>query len=473
MLKFKNFLESSNLESKKHQFEAVKWCLIREKYGILCNKKKIKGGLIADEMGLGKTIQMLGTMISNYKKPNLLVLPRSLLEQWNNAILNTTPFKTHIFHGNNRNISIYDIKQFDIIITTYNQIQYNSNNKFKILQQIYWQRIIFDEAHHLRNSNTQIFKGALSLKSNIRWLLSGTPIQNSIKDLFNLFKQIKIPKKYYSNSDILNITIKNFILKRTKIQTNINIPTLNIINIEVNWNSNEEKYLSKEIHRQLKFSNLDENNLKIGQEFGKQTLPLLIRAKQSCISTNLLKSKIKNIQNNEKLMKEFPNEKTILSKAENCSSKINKVLEIILERKDNKNKKIIFSSFKKEIDYLEEKLQNLNFKTATFDGRIATNERSIILNDKNIDILIIQIQTGCEGLNLQHFNEIYFISPHWNPGIEDQAIARAHRLGQEKEVFIFKFTMKNFDEENSNICIENYTKNIQKIKRECMNIIDQ
>ena len=206
---------------------------------ILCNKKKIKGGLIADEMGLGKTIQMLGTMIANYKKPNLLVLPRSLLEQWNNAILNTTPFKTHIFHGKNRNISLYDIKQFDIIITTYNQIQYNSNIKFNILHQIHWQELSLMK---LIIFVTQILK-YLKVPSQRRWLLSGTPIQNSIKDLFNLFKQIKIPKKYYSNSDILIITIKNFILKRTKIQTNINVPALIIKDIEVNWNSNEEKYL--------------------------------------------------------------------------------------------------------------------------------------------------------------------------------------------------------------------------------------
>ena len=223
----------------------------------------------------------------------------------------------------------------------------------------------------------------------------------------------------------------------------------------------------------LKFSNLNENDIKIGQEFGNFTLPIIIRAKQSCISTTLFSSKIKEIKKNKELMKSFPNGNNILSKAENNSSKINKVLEIILERKDNNNKKIIFCNFRKEIDILKLKLEKENLKIAIFDGRISQKDREIILKNTKIDILILQIQTGCEGLNLQHFNEIYFISPHWNPGIEDQAIARCHRLGQQKDVIIFKFIMKNFDNENKYICIENYTKNIQEKKREFMKIICQ
>ena len=96
-----------------------------------------------------------------------------------------------------------------------------------------------------------------------------------------------------------------------------------------------------------------------------------------------------------------------------------------------------------------------------------------IIKDKNTEVLILQIQTGCEGLNLQHFNEIYFVSPHWNPAIEDQAIARAHRIGQEKETFVFKFIMNSFDEKQKCNCIEKHACNIQNQKRDVMKIINE
>ena len=470
MLKFKEYLKNANLEEKSHQFDAVKWCLTREKYGILCKNKIIKGGLIADEMGLGKTIQIIGILISNKKKPNLLVLPRCLLEQWNSIIKKTTNLQTLLFHGKNRNIPFEELNNLDIVITTYNQIQINKS-KENFLHKINWYRIIFDEAHHLRNSNTKIYEDTLSLKSKIRWLLTGTPIQNSEKDFYNLCNQIKIPQQYYKNPNNLYNIVNNFILKRTKSDIKLKLPKLTIKEIEVDWKTEEEKYLSQEIHSMLKFSNLNENNIIIGQEFGNFTLPIIIRAKQSCISTSLFSSKIKEIKKNKEIMKSFPNGNNILNKAENNSSKINKVIEIILERKDNNNKKIIFCNFRKEIDILKLKLEKENLKISIFDGRITPKDREIILNNIKIDILILQIQTGCEGLNLQNFNEIYFDSPHWNPGIEDQAIARCHRLGQQKDVIIFKFIMKNFDNENKYICIENYTKNIQEKKREFMKII--
>jgi len=85
----------------------------------------------------------------------------------------------------------------------------------------------------------------------------------------------------------------------------------------------------------------------------------------------------------------------------------------------------------------------------------------------------LQIQTGCEGLNLQHFNEIYFVSPHWNPAIEDQAIARAHRIGQQKEIYVFKFIMDSFDQDNKSNNIENHAKNIQDDKRRIMKMIEE
>ena len=124
--------------------------------------------------------------------------------------------------------------------------------------------------------------------------------------------------------------------------------------------------------------------------------------------------------------------------------------------------------FGEEIDEIASKLRLAGItKVATFDGRTSYAKRSQILNDNN-DVLILQIQTGCEGLNLQdNYNEIYFVSPHWNPAVEQQAIARCHRIGQTKPVYVKRFQMSSFVTENDNPTktIDKYVKDVQEGKR--------
>ena len=469
--KFQDYIDKNSLEKKEHQKICVKWCLKREIYGSLCDKKIIKGGLIADEMGLGKTIQMIGTMVCN-KKRTLIVVPRCLLEQWSKFIKKTTDFSVLIFHGKDRERNINFIQENDVVITTYNLIEINKINKIKELHEIEWERVIFDEAHHMRNNNTNIFRGANKLKSQIRWLLTGTPIQNSKKDFYSLCEQIGIHNKYYTNPNYLHNIVNNFILKRTKKEINLDLPEINKIDIAVAWETEEEEMLAKEIHSILNFSKIQVSPLHIANKLGNGILPLMMRAKQSCIYPPMLKNKIEEIIMSDEII-EKESMRELLEKATHNTSKLNKVIEKILERKENGNKKIIFCTFRAEIDYLENKLSNRDMIIEKFDGRTKEKDRIEILENNNIDILILQIQTGSEGLNLQIFNEIYFVSSHWNPSIEDQAIARAHRIGQKKEIYIFKFTMNSFDNEDENISIEKYTQNIQESKRELINIINK
>ena len=151
------------------------------------------------------------------------------------------------------------------------------------------------------------------------------------------------------------------------------------------------------------------------------------------------------------------------------------VVNKILENKDNGNGKIVFCHFREEIDEIALRLRAGGIgKIATFDGRISNGKRGTILNDKN-DVLILQIQTGCEGLNLQeNYSEIYFVSPHWNPAIEEQAIARCHRIGQMKEVTVTRFEMSNFvkdeGQEMETRTVDNYVNSVQDGKRK---IIDE
>jgi len=144
-------------------------------------------------------------------------------------------------------------------------------------------------------------------------------------------------------------------------------------------------------------------------------------------------------------------------------SKMDSVIQKIVERKDNGNKKIVFSNFHGEIDYLKNSLSKEGLIVEYIDGRVSKRQRKAILGNI-VDVLIIQIKTGSEGLNLQNYNEVYFVTPDWNPQTEQQAIARCHRIGQTKKVEVFRFVMSPYHEEGSNI--EMYSEQVQVNKRE-------
>ena len=159
----------------------------------------------------------------------------------------------------------------------------------------------------------------------------------------------------------------------------------------------------------------------------------MIQAKQSCIYPRLAC---------RKSVPQMPP-----AEDENYSSKISKVVRTILSRKDNGKRKIVFCHFRAEIDYIQARLVTAfpSLVVRYLDGRTRESERRVILApDAAIDVLILQIQTCCEGLNLQQFSEVYFVSPDWNPSVEDQAIARCHRFGQTEPVVVFRFVMAPF-----------------------------
>ena len=145
----------------------------------------------------------------------------------------------------------------------------------------------------------------------------------------------------------------------------------------------------------------------------------------------------------------------------------------MIGRKDNNRAKLVFCHYRGEIDKINTTLSSAGMKVAIFDGRTNYTDRQDILNDHSLDVLILQIMTGSEGLNLQHFKEIYFVSPHWNPAVEDQAIARCHRIGQQDEVDIFRFTMAGFDDSGVSRTLDTYASSVQDYKRSMYNIVDQ
>lgn len=360
------------------------------------------------------------------------------------------------------------IEEADVVITTYGKTLTRKNEEEQdipnLLYEYQWDRVIFDEAHHLRNARTSRFIGVNKVNSKIRWLITGTPIQNRFSDFYALCENMGIKQETYKDDSALTWIAKNYIIKRTKKDAGIELPPVTIHTEKADWKSEKEQELSEQIHSLLPFTQVRKESGSINPSISalggqsQSILPYLIRARQACIYPELVKKAI------EKYIKDgLIDDDPDFLEAINSSSKIDQVVNTIDERKSNGRNKLIFCHFRGEIDILESKIANLGLDVKTFDGRTSHNQRNEILENA-CDVLILQIQTGCEGLNLQQFSEVYFVSPHWNPAVEDQAIARCHRIGQESQVDVFRFTMDNFG--STTINIENHSNNLQDIKRD-------
>lgn len=467
---FNSYIDRSHMDRKQYQYDGVKWCLNNElRADPPCN---VRGGFIADEMGLGKTIMMIGTFLCNYVRKTLVVVPPVLVNQWFTQIYKTTGHKAIIYHGAaKKNITLEQLNNSNIVITTYgavtltrDKLKLKSNDLAgygSLLHQVKWSRVVFDEAHHLRNSRTTRYASCKKLSARIVWLVSGTPIQNSKKDFYSLCSMIRLYASYYADPANLKELVNFFVLKRTKSEVGIRIPDIVLNKEVVGWSNPNEMGLSEGLHSALAFSNVSgsKGDNQIVHNFrSKGLLTLMLRARQSCIYPKMMIKSMDLI------------DYSCYKDAFDCSSKLDIAVQAIIRRKDNGCGKLVFCHFREEIDEIAKRLVAGGVsKVATFDGRTSTEKRNEILNEKN-DVLILQIQTGCEGLNLQeNYSEIFFISPHWNPAVEDQAIARCHRIGQTKPVYVQRFEMckfvKDVDQEVDTMTVDKYVNSVQEVKR--------
>jgi len=387
-----------------HQKVGVKWLLKTE--------KTYNGGILADEMGLGKTIQIISMMIANPKPLNLIVCPASLVKQWETEINKFAP-----------SINIYSSTIDEIDNTRQNVfiISYNKLNRESLIRWIKYDRLICDEAHYFRNKKSKTFKNLDQIRSTVKWCITGTPIQNYKSDIITLFKFLR------KDGEITDM-ISKYLIRRTVKELEFKLPD---IHYSIKFIKSHNK----------KLTNMIENNESMFH------LEKILRLKQaSVIPSHTLNSIVKKYSQDHQIDLLY-------------HKKLNTIIRDCLNAP--KNKTIIFSYFRSEIKYLYDGLSP-HLNVGTIDGSTNKKTKEILVNSVEHDILIIQINAGGTGLNLQQYNNVIFTAPQWNPTLEQQAIARVYRIGQMCDVNVKRYIIGKIDEHT----IEKKIIAIQKSKLE-------
>ena len=396
LAKAQKALYTNGYKLHPHQVEGVKWLINQE--------KKTNGGILADDMGLGKTIQMISLILALPKKLTLVAVPANLIKQWSKAIKSLCPNMRLIIHWCDSRInrtSIQNIKDenHSIVLTSYGLIECDE------IQSLEVDRIICDEAHIFRNNKTKLFKNLQKISAQNKWLMTGTPIQNKLKDLINLFTFIGI----LCNKSNIEENISIHILRRTKEGLNLELPNIKRKIVMITQSKIEQKF----------YERIENGTIALEHEIEK-----ILRQRQASISTTY-----SAISLEKSLDIDF-------SKYFGNNSKLNYISKDIPIRIEEGNKIIVFTHFKYETEYISSKLKESNIKLGIISGSVGINERNKIIDNKEIKVLLIQIVAGGTGLNLQDYNFVYFTSPHFNPSIEEQAVCRVYRIGQTENVTI-------------------------------------
>jgi SNF2 family DNA or RNA helicase len=426
MARSKHELSKGGYTLMEHQVDALKWMIKRETTISRTSKKPIKGpfgGILADDMGLGKTLEVISLILSKPISDTVIIVPANLINQW---IGEFNKFAPHIKITKN----IEEHTTDTVLVVSYIKAVRSS-----YIVEKNWTRIVLDEAHYIRNPKGSVHKKMIKIKSQFKWCLTGTPIQNYIKDVYSLLSFIGIEQSKITHSstaattNALKTTLEKYLLRRTKKGLNFDLPSISYETNSVEYKSEKEKTLYKKMSDDF-----------MGIEI--HILESLLRMRQAALLPQMV------YDGYGKKMK-----KTFVWKHSN--SKLDAIVDKLEEKTEDKP--IIFCYFTKEIEYLSDKLSEKEISHKIIDGRVSMDQRSTIIEEATeYRVIIIQMMAGSTGLNLQAFNSVYFSGPHWNPTHEQQAIARVYRIGQTKPVTIRRFIMKD--------TIEELIVNIQKHK---------
>jgi superfamily II DNA or RNA helicase len=366
------------------------------------HKREGTGCLLADDMGLGKTLQTIAVL----EKGSLIVAPSSLVSNWADEIRRFRPeLNVEIFLGTGRALKT----EGSITLTTYGTLRASVED----LSAVDWSMIVLDEAHQIRNDQTQVHQACRALSASFRVALTGTPMQNSIRDLFGLFSFLN-PDLFESAQDLAERVQDSapFMLRRTKAEVLKELPPKTKITHAIELSTEERQ-------------NYQATFWAAGQEFQErfadhdvtplQVFELLLRARQACCG----------------------------------ASKLSALLELVQELTAEGHALLVYSQWTKTLDTIEAQLDAHGISSERLDG--STRDRATVVRDfqknQTVQVFLLSLHAGGVGLNLTRADHVIFFDPWWNPFVEEQAEDRAYRIGQEKPVFIHRLICKDTIEE--------------------------
>lgn len=423
---------------REYQVTGVKWMATIAACGF--------GGILADEMGLGKSLQAITyikTRLAEQKNRKfLIVAPTSLIFNWEREFMKFAPeIKVKVVSDTptKRKKILKNIEKYNCLITSYGLVR-QDNEEYTT---IHFDTCIIDEAQKIKNNNATSTKCVKNIIADIKFALTGTPMENSIMELWSIFDFIM--PGYLSNAnkfrknmitEILcdnkekieefNSLISPFILRRRKKDVLKDLPDKLENNIYIELSDEEKKIYSAQVA--LARKTIDHTILESGFQNSKLIiLQVLMRLRQICIDPNLY-------------IEDFKEQ----------SSKMANIVEIVTNVTSEGHKVLIFSNFKSALQILEKQLKQNGLTNYYLDGNTKPQERIALVdkfNEDDTNAFLISLTAGGTGLNLTSADIVIHLDPWWNPAVEDQATDRAHRIGQKNVVEVMKIIAKGTIEE--------------------------
>ncbi len=430
------------------------------------------GACLADDMGLGKTLQTLSLLLDAKNKqknkttenstittqlslfesetkpkvikkqlPSLIVMPTSLIHNWQREIEKFTPQLRYLLYVKNERNKTLDFENYDIVLTSYGILR----NDVEILNKKEYFYLILDESQYIKNPLSKTYKAATGLDAQHYVALTGTPIENSLTDLWaqmnfinhgllgslQFFKNefiARIEKNANEDERIewqqkLQMLIHPFILRRMKKEVAVDLPALSEQTIFCEMGMEQAAFYDEEKSkiRNALLENLEE------KEKGKSSF-IILRGL----------NRLRQIANHPKMLGE-----------EIDSGKFDQIIQHIQNLVANKHKVLIFSSYVKHLNLFATYFESEEWKYSILTGKSSNREAIIddFQSDKNNHLFLISLKAGGVGLNLTSADYVLIIDPWWNPAAENQAISRAHRIGQNKKVMVYRYISKQTIEE--------------------------
>lgn len=400
------------------------------------------GGCLADDMGLGKTVQVLALLLDHRQThdsvpPALIVVPKSLMFNWEQEAHRFTPeLKTLQYSGLDRAELRQDFDKYDIILTTYGTLRRDVLE----LKEFPFDYVILDEAQAIKNSSSQVAKASRLLQSRHRLALSGTPIENHLGDLWSIFEFLNpgmlgrssIFKAYTSDSednktrDVLSKALHPFILRRTKSQVASELP---------------EKV------EQTIFCEMGEEQQRLYDEMREHYRATLLGIVES---KGLAKSKIHVLEALLRLRQAACHPALLDRSSERESSaKLDVLTPHVEELIDEGHKVLVFSQFTSMLSIVRTHFDEAGITYEYLDGQTRNRKARVehFQNAPDVGAFLISLKAGGLGLNLTAADYVFLLDPWWNPAVETQAIDRAHRVGQTRQVFAYRLICKGTVEE--------------------------